>query len=1004
MVNKEHYKLFMDGKFLYTMALSTLAVAGTTATVHADAAQQAPAQQTTQTSQSAYQQKASQNEQQLSDLAASNAVKEDHAASSYAAANSANEAQTRQQVSELNDQLAAQKQQAADQIQVASAAMTDQINTQTKAANDSAAAATQQQQAANSAAEAQMQTANSNAIAQAQQAASQAAQNSAAAIKSAQDQYQSTVNEATGVRDSSIKAANASYNQGVTNENNTYQANQQQLTNELTGVQNAVNQAQQDVKDHTTTETVNVPAQQNKDLLRITNAMEDQGNGRAYGAIMMGNPISIIDATFPKSNWTNPLYRDVNYGLYADSVTTINNTNVPTTVEEMPTDFVPGLIAYNPKLDQSEVVSENGLTDAQKNIIASFMTSWANGFRNWIYSNNRGMWNDANEHLFYRNFAPRTLKYTTVMQQVAKEIAQQRINDHLTNNTHTHNFTRTNTLQNVQKAFEDLTQSTTVFDGDYSNGNTSGSLENLEGLVPYVNINGQPTLLGYLVGAYNSTQAMWYGEIYNDQPGHYNLGGHAHSILNNDLDYITTAFEPISEVLAGDDKTPTSSYIKGAKYALTIDAYDWDFYGTKAPEYIAVNPAEVPASVNAVVNAANAKIDALLGSDATAPEFIAAQNRSKGHTETRTVVPAQYTNALKNAQNNLAEVQKNQTAKSNQLTAQHQSNLQSLTDQKNAAIKKANDTFDATVKQAAITRDSKIAEAKGSHSRVDQLKHELDQKYQDLVKADQAKLAQIETDRQQKIAQIKQDAKRDYDAKVAKINANRSDIQAKIDALLQSHKDFVKANADKLAQLKADDAKAYNDLKAKLDAELAAMLPKNDDTNNSHVINTKDHTVILPDDKTKENHSATTDDKVSKDDHASAPVEHHDSNSAQSSVTSAVSENANGVKPAKQSSTVERPAQTAVVSEKPAVTNDDTVLSASDGTVFVPNVETTAIDETTASNAVSTDSADVNVTVHQTNKQRTLPSTGNYNNWGVIAFGAIVAMFGLSLTGKKRHV
>lgn len=596
------------------------------------------------------------------------------------------------------------------------------------------------------------------------------------------------------------------------------------------------------------------------------------------------------------------------------------------------------------------------------------------------------------------------------MQQVANEIAQQRTNDHLTNNTHTHNFTNLNALKNVRDTYNQLSQSTNIWNGDYTVGNTTSGMENLESLVPYMDAHNQPTMLSYLIGAYNATQGMWYGEIYNDQPSHYNIGGHTRSILSNDRSYITVALERISHSLAGDNKTPTDTNIKGAKYALTVDAYDWSFYATKGPKYLAIPASEAPTDVANVVNAANAKIDALLGSDATAPEFIAAQNHSKGHTETRTVVPDQYTNASKNAQNNLAEVQKNQTAKSNQLTAQHQSNLQSLTDQKNAAIKKANDTFDATVKQAAATRDSKIAEAKGSHSRVDQLKQELDQKYQDLVKADQAKLAQIETDRQQKIAQIKQDAKKDYDAKVAKINANSSDIQAKIDALLQSHKDFVKANADKLAQLKADDAKAYNDLKVKLDAKLAAMLPKNDDTNDSHVINTKDHTVILPDDKAKEDHSATTNGKASKDDHTLAPVEHHDSNSAQSSVTSAVSENANGVKPAKQSSTVERPAQTAVVSEKTAVTNDGTVLSTSDGTVSVPNVETTAIDETTASTettsstAAVTDSADVDVTVHQTNKQWTLPSTGNYNNWGVIAFGAIVAMFGLSLAGKKRHV
>ncbi|MRH45419.1 LPXTG cell wall anchor domain-containing protein [Lactobacillus reuteri] len=516
-----------------------------------------------------------------------------------------------------------------------------------------------------------------------------------------------------------------------------------------------------------------------------------------------------------------------------------------------------------------------------------------------------------------------------------------------------------------------------IWNGNYTAGNVISSMENLEGLVPYINANGQPTLLGYLVGAYNSTQGMWYGEIYNDQVGHYNLGGHASSILNNDRGYATVGLEKVPETLAGDNKTPTSSHIKGAKYALTIDAYDWSFYVENTTDTSAISASKAPTNLANVVNVANAKIAALLGSDASAPEFIAAQNHTKGHTETRTVVPAQYTNALKNAQNNLTDVQKNQTVKSNQLTAHHQSNLQSLTDQKNAAVKKANDAFDATVKHAAAARDSKIAEAKGSHSRVDQFKQELDQKYQDLVKADQAKIAQIEAERQQKIAQIKQDAKKNYDAKVAKINADSSDIQAKIDALLQSHKDFVKANADKLAQLKADDTKAYNDLKAKLDAELAAMLPKNSQSaNDDHVINTKDHTVVLPDKKSDSQATVSSDSK-------SVNV---DSKHNEEVPATTVDTPNNGLK---TSSSAEKHNNTLLISSAKATTNNGTesLVSLADKI-----------------SAVVTNLADADVTAHQTNKQRTLPSTGNYNNWGVIALGAIAAMFGLGLTGKKRHV
>ncbi|MCC4400038.1 MucBP domain-containing protein [Limosilactobacillus reuteri] len=90
MENKVHYKLFKNGKFLCTMALSTVAVLTTfgATNVHADATPvQNNTEQSEQTSQSTYQQKASQNEQQLLDLASANATKEANAANSYAQAN-----------------------------------------------------------------------------------------------------------------------------------------------------------------------------------------------------------------------------------------------------------------------------------------------------------------------------------------------------------------------------------------------------------------------------------------------------------------------------------------------------------------------------------------------------------------------------------------------------------------------------------------------------------------------------------------------------------------------------------------------------------------------------------------------------------------------------------------------------------------------------------------------------------------------------------------------------
>lgn len=963
MENKVHYKLFKNGKFLCTMALSTVAVLTTfgATNVHADTNVQSE-----QTSQSAYQQKATQNEQQLSDLAAANATKETNAANSYAQANQQSANATSQQIADIQNQYAQKKQQAEQQIQAVSDAMTSSVASQTQVVNNSAASATSATQQANAASEAQMQSANAAAIAQAQQQAQEAAAHSAAAISAANSNYQVTVDSANATHQLATSAANADYTANVNNENNTYSANQQQVKNDVIAAQNAVNQAQQDVKDHTTTQTVTVPGQK-RTIDHITNAAE---NSTEFTGLTNWGTIPYMQA----SNFKNKTYYNTIMGMFpgqtpynrddaANHTGLYDFTHVPTNVSEMPTDFQPGLLIYNPDLDSSEVVSPEGFTEAQKQTLRAFMTSWANSFRNWIYNNDRDVWNEANKISKFKNQTPRELKFTTTMNDAGNKIGQMRTDAGLTNDQHTNPSINPNT--DSSKAIPSMNIDEPQI-GNYLIGATRNSMENLMTVEPSTVDNAKPTMLNYLISAYNMTQAMWYGEIYSD-----GLGGHARGILDNDLGYITGGFEKItpstySSEFTNNQMSSREKYLFNHNmpiYAFTYDAYGYVPYVSSFTDLSnAMESLPQDQKVVDEYNKIQSIIDNAMGQEIQDPTFMSAvsyeKNGDGSHTETKQVTPQEYTDALNNAKSHLTQVTNDANSKLQQLTQTHQDHLKNLENIRDNAIKQANAALQKAVEQAKQTRDNKIAEAKGSQVNVDALKKSLDEKYQQLVASDKAKLDKIETDRQNAIKQIQANAQSEYDAKLKELGVDDQAVQAQIKQLQDAHEAFVKENADKLAQLKAEDTKAYNDLKTKLDAELAALMPKHE-TNTDHsgnVINTGDHTIVLP----------STDEK-------DAPQDHSLVNSDNSRSTVSLTEKNNNF---------DNQTQTSVATANVDTNNDDTAV--------------------TALKVNATESATM---TRKEYKQQTkkLPQTGNSQSLVLVALGTLTSMFGFSLMRKRRY-
>lgn len=972
MENQVHYKLFKNGKFLCTMALSTVAVLttlGATGTVHADATPvQNSNEQSEQTSQSAYQQKASQNKQQLSDLAAANATKETNAANSYAQANQQSANATSQQIADIQNQYAQKKQQAEQQIQAASDAMASSVASQTQAVNNSAASAASATQQANAVSEAQMQSANAAAIAQAQQQAQEAAAHSAAAISAANSNYQVAVDSANATHQLATSAANADYTANVNNENNTYSANQQQVKNDVTVAQNAVNQAQQNVKDHTTTQTVTVPGQK-RTIDHITNAATKRGD-----SVVWGDTSTWLSPIGQESDYRKPVYYNLTLGTYpgqtpysrvdaANNATPYDFTHVPTNVSEMPVDFQPGLLIYNPDLDSSEVVSSDGFTEAQKQTLRAFMTSWANSFRNWIYNNDRDVWNEANKYSYFKDQTPRELKFTTTMNDAGNKIGQMRTDAGLTNDQHTIPSNTTNV--DYAKAIPSI-NITGQQVGNYMINAVQSNSENLMTVEPSIVANAKPTILNYLISAYNMTQAMWYGEIYSN-----GLGGHASSVLDNTHGYITGGFEKMTPTTYSNEandnkKSSRENYLFSHNmpiYAFTYDMYDYVPYVMSFDdELTALSALPNDQKVVDAYNKIQSTIDNAMGQEIQDPTFMSAvsyeKNGDGSHTETKQVTPQQYTDTLNNAKSHLTQVTNDANSKLQQLTQTHQDHLKNLENIRDNAIKQADATLQKVVEQAKQTRDDKIAEAKGSQVNVDALKKSLDEKYQQLVASDKAKLDKIETDRQNAIKQIKANAQSEYDVKLKELGVDDQAVQIQIKQLQDAHEAFVKENANKLAQLKAEDIKAYNDLKAKLDTELAALMPKHE-TNTDHssnVINTGDHTIVLP-----------------SRDEKDAAQEHSSVNSDNSRSTVSLAEKNNNF---------DNQTQTSVATANVDTNNDDTAV--------------------TALKVNATESATM---TRKEYKQQTkkLPQTGNSQSLVLVALGTLTSMFGLGLMRKRRY-
>lgn len=308
-----------------TVATASLMVAigAKTNTIHADTVNdQAQSQKTTD---------------QLANLAAENTAKEAQMETENNIANQHDEQQMNQKIKTVNDDFAKQQQALQSQIDAANTAMQQEIEDNSAQVNQQVDAQIKDQQAQNQQAEAKLQQSNQAQLNQAQQEIADAQANAQQTIDHAKTDLTAGQQQNDQNRDQQLQEVQRNFDQQKSQADQQLASGQSQINTNIQNAQQALNKANQDVKDHTTTVAASKHA-----IAITTNALDDQGDGHILGKLTM-SPAQ-MEQIYPKSQWNNPVYRSTQLGLYPNSVVNKNEQNAPSNINEIPTDFKPGLI------------------------------------------------------------------------------------------------------------------------------------------------------------------------------------------------------------------------------------------------------------------------------------------------------------------------------------------------------------------------------------------------------------------------------------------------------------------------------------------------------------------------------------------------------------------------------------------------------------------------------------------------------------------------------------
>lgn len=751
-------------------------------------------------------------DQQLAQLKAANDAKEAQVATANEQSNAADLAQTTAQIDALNASHAAQQQQQADAIAQAQASTAASIEAQTSAAN----AEYQQQIDAQQQNEAIQKAANDQRYAQ---AVSQAAQQQRAAAD-IQAQYNQAVSDAANQQTQQSQSAADANNAAVANENADYQAKKaaQEATNNNNikaaedALANATTNAQQP-HEVTVKNSVDINGRVAKSQLDV----QVPAYVEKWGVRL---EVPGFSGKIPVSAYTHPEFANTYYGEYPDSVIILNKAeeSTPHDINELPLDFLPGLLSYDANNDHSEKVSADGLTAAQIQTLRALALSWENGFRNNVFQNYREFYNAVNNKNGFTDVAPLDLVATDLSDKVADQVVASRTKYNVDNNSHS------------------ITQSGLPADATYSKymANAIGGLQQnltneFTGKTVYSVTNenlttmqaGTLTLLNYAINLYNSMQGMYYGELVTPQ----NIGGHAKNLLRADIHIDAIGFQKLTDEMVNKNVSGVTDK-KNPSYAVTFD-------------HTGIN-IDHTSNLTKQVQQRNVWGTSTVDNQLNAIKYAQHHTETVNGTQKVTPTDAEVQQATAGAQQHVADVKAQGQQALTNLANAHQANLTKLAQQYSTAKGQVKANYDQAVKTAASVRD----EALKAHGLIDlqAYKAQLDTAYQNLVQANQVAAQKLAQDRDAKIANIKASENDKLAAKIAELVPS---VEPQIKALQQQHEAVVAHGDEVLAALKAENQAAYAQLEQEFNTRLAAIQQRNA-AKNANQVQLGDAMVVLP--------------------------------------------------------------------------------------------------------------------------------------------------------------
>lgn len=622
------------------------------------------------------------------------------------------------------------------------------INNAKSAQANSLAQAKSDQQAAISQADSQLAQAKSDAQSQLDAAAGQ--------NQTALDQ---ALKDAQTARDNAKNSAQQAYNDGVNKENQSFD---QAKTNANASNQDAIKQASQ----------------------KVANDQQDVNNKQvAYDNAVKNAPKINHGGVAPVKTWGTSWKTDANGHKYIPEDLDKDYTDVIHSVNELPLNYDPNLsINYKADVDHSEAVDPNtGLSLKQLNELNEYALVLVNGL---LKQNGLKPVYASQEVLNYMNgisaqdYADHEYSEQDLSNGLQKTTANEPIDDGVTIKSVI--YPNDTSVPNEKLSMLGFAE---VLNGIINN--------NRQSIIDNVRISeeagGTPSISFVYPthGLYNVRQngklVLTHGQA--DVTPTIMIAEHEHfdSDYNNIIDGGTpianTGF--VDSIRAAQAGTPTPD-LNNASVVNAKKALDQANSQLKRDQQ-ALNDLKSKDPMTNLAKQHNAKLselkttldNAIKSANATYTKAV-----NEAHAKyTKQGAQSAYDNAIKNAQ------------------AKHDNAVKNANIKYNAAVKAANDAYDLAVKQA-----------KGDPSYISDLKTQLTNKLNALIKDDQAKIDALKAERDAKLADLKKTTDEQSNVQVqailAKYGVSDAQLKAKIDPLLAD----IQANKETIASLQHIDA------------------------------------------------------------------------------------------------------------------------------------------------------------------------------------------------------